>query len=301
MVPSPCQGHRRGQCRPCHPRDQATLQPLLIQGGVDPLCGTLPRLDGVPHHLRRHHPTLHGSVGSLDLGHVHETRTAANKAATREGELRDCLETALVQGSSSVADSLSALEQRRHAGVSLELLESLERVKVRVGVVETNDKAHSHQVVLVQVVEEGAAVCFDVRQRPAHCVVDSTWMMFSFLNPPQLLDADPIDLVLVVGVQVELLHQPLGQVAPAALTEDGALGLELHPPLKVVLGTPVLSNAHIVGGDSTYAAVFIVQHLCGGKARVDLNSKLLSLFSEPLDEVPHADDVVAMVVHRHAR
>ena len=118
----------------------------------------------------------------------------------------------------------------------LELLEGLEGMHVGVGVVEAHHEADGHEVVLVEMVEEGAAIGVGVGQRPAHCVFDPTGGMLLRLYPPQLLDPDPVDLVLVVLVQVELLHDALGQVAPAALAEDGALGSELHAPFETVFG-----------------------------------------------------------------
>ena len=118
----------------------------------------------------------------------------------------------------------------------LELLEGLEGVDVGVGVVEAHHEAHGHEVVLVEMVEEGPAIGVSVGQRPAHSVLDPAGGMFLRLNPPQLLDPDPVYLVLVVLVQVELLHDALGQVAPAALAEDGALGSELHASFETVFG-----------------------------------------------------------------
>merc|ERR1719209_907710 len=281
--------------------DPAALQSLLVQGWVNPLCSTLPRLDCVPHCLGRHHTALHGCVRPLDLWHIHEARAAADKAATREGQLGNCLETSLVQRPSSISNPLSTFKERRHAGVGFELLEGFEGVQVRVCVIQADDKPNCHQVVLIQVVEEGTSVGFDVRQRPTDCMLNSARVVFPFCNSPQLLNTDPIDLVLVVSVQVKLLHQALRQMAPAALTEDGALGLELHPPLKGVLGAAVLGNTYVVCGNTTHTTIFIIQHLCGSEARIDLNTKLFSLFTEPLHKVTHANDIVAMVVHGHAR
>ena len=37
---------------------------------------------------------------------------------------------------------------------------------------------------------------------------------------------------------------------PAALAEDGALGVELHAPLEALLGAAVLADAHVVGRDA---------------------------------------------------
>ena len=36
-------------------------------------------------------------------------------------------------------------------------------------------------------------------------------------------------------VKLELVHEPLGEMAPAALGKDGALGTELHASLKTFL------------------------------------------------------------------
>ena len=52
---------------------------------------------------------------------------------------------------------LSTLESGRHRGMSLELLEHLEWVEVGVGVVQADDEAHRHQVVLLQMVQEAAS------------------------------------------------------------------------------------------------------------------------------------------------
>ena len=120
--------------------------------------------------------------------------------------------------------------------MGLELLEGLEGMNVWVCVVQTHNKAHSHEVVLIEMVEEGPPVGVSVGQGPAHRVLDAAGRVFLRLHPPQLFDADAVDLVLVVFVQVKLLHDPLGKVTPAALAKDGALGSELHASLKAVFG-----------------------------------------------------------------
>ena len=126
--------------------------------------------------------------------------------------------------------------------MSLELLEGLEGMDVGVGVVKAHHEAHSHEVVLIKMIEEGASVGVSVRQRPSHRVFNTARRMFFRFHPPQLLDPNAVDLVLVVLVQVELLHDALGQVTPAALAEDGALGPELHASFKTVFGRSVLKG-----------------------------------------------------------
>jgi len=51
-------------------------------------------------------------------------------------------------------------------------------------------------------------------------------------------------------------------VTAASLTEDGALGMKLHPAFKVVLGCAVLADADVVGGDALHAAVFVIKNFC---------------------------------------
>ena len=55
----------------------------------------------------------------------------------------------------------------------LELLEGLEGMHVGVGVVEAHHEADGHEVVLVEMVEEGTAVGVCVGQRPAYRVLDT--------------------------------------------------------------------------------------------------------------------------------
>ena len=62
-------------------------------------------------------------------------------------------------------------------------------------------------------------------------------------------------LLLVVCVEVEVAHELLGQLPPAALAEDCALGVELHAPLEALLGAAVLADAHVVGRDSCVIAL----------------------------------------------
>ena len=50
---------------------------------------------------------------------------------------------------------------------------------------------------------------------------------FEFVGEP--LGEDP------TFVKLELVHEPLGEMAPAALGKDGALGTELHASLKTFL------------------------------------------------------------------
>ena len=60
----------------------------------------------------------------------------------------------------------------------------------------------------------------------------------------------------------------------------------------------VLGDAHVAGGDALHRALLGVEHLGGGKARIDLDAQRLGLRRQPAADVAQADDVVAVVVHQ---
>ena len=47
-------------------------------------------------------------------------------------------------------------------------------------------------------------------------------------------------------IELEMLHKPLAQVAPASLREDGALGPEGHPTLKTIFRATILHYLTII-------------------------------------------------------
>ena len=61
-----------------------------------------------------------------------------------------------IEGAGAIGDAAAALEQGRDRGMGLEALKFLERRKVRILVIEMNDKADRNQIVVV-VIEKRAA------------------------------------------------------------------------------------------------------------------------------------------------
>lgn len=164
------------------------------------------------------------------------------------------------------------------------------------------------------------------RKRPTHGVLNPTRMMILGSHLPQLFQTNAIGLVLIVGIQVEMFHKLLGELTSTAFAKDGTLGMELHASLETVLGRAVLANTHIIRGNSwdhkgrmeiktgrrfiiktvteaclTFdTAVIVEQNLGGAKARIDLHPQSLGLFTQPLNEMAHSDNVVTVVVHGEA-
>src|SRR5246127_4461125 len=63
------------------------------------------------HGLGRDHSRFHGGVIALDLGHIQETRGAADQRASRKIEPRDRLKAALVEGPRAIGDAPAALKE----------------------------------------------------------------------------------------------------------------------------------------------------------------------------------------------
>ncbi len=115
---------------------------------------------------------------------------------------------------------------------------------------------------------------------------------------PQLLEADAELLRLAAAVEPEARDQLLGQRAARALGDDRVLAAQLHAARETVVGLAVAADAHVAGGDADDAAFLVVEHLGGGKARIDLDAEFGRLLAEPAAEVAEAGDVVAVVVHQ---
>src|SRR5438067_3495026 len=104
-------------------------------------------------------------MAALDLGHVEEARGVADQQPARKRQLRDRLETTLVDGARAVSNPAPAFEGGPDRRMRLEALEFLERIQERVLVVEADHEADGHLIVL-EVVKKRAAVGLTVH-RPA--------------------------------------------------------------------------------------------------------------------------------------
>src|SRR6185312_11630480 len=80
--------------------------------------------------LRRDHARLHRGVAALDLGHVEESRGAADDEPAGEVEPRNRLEAAFVQGARAIGDAPPAGESRADRRMGLEALKLLERAEI---------------------------------------------------------------------------------------------------------------------------------------------------------------------------
>ena len=121
--------------------------------------------------------------------------------------------------------------------------------------------------------------------------------MFLGRNVPQLLDAKSENLRSAFLAQVEDLGQPLGQMSPRALGEEGVAGVELDPRLVVGPVAAVAGDAHVAGRDALHRSVLVEQDLGRREAGENLDPELLRLPREPAAEIAEAQRVRALVAH----
>src|SRR5215472_19062318 len=133
---------------------QLLPHPALFEGASHRGAG----ISGEPpkYGLGSNHPGFHGGMIALDLGHVDETRGAADQRTSRKVEKRDRLKAALVECPRPIGDAPTVLKERADRRVCLEPLEFLERVQKRVLVVEADHKTDRHLAVL-EMIDERAA------------------------------------------------------------------------------------------------------------------------------------------------
>ena len=102
-------------------------------------------------------------------------------------------------------------------------------------------------------------------------------------------------------VQAEFFNEAPSQVAAAAFSEHGVLGVDRHALLVGVFPLPLGRQTHVARRHPLHAAIVVEQDFCGGKPRIDLHFQGLGLLCQPAADIPQADDVVAMVAHAGRR
>ncbi len=267
-------------------RRRVGLEAVMSAAGADRFEGGLRRGDAGQDRV----------MAALDARHVHEARRAAQKRAARDDELGYRLPAAFGQCAGAVADALAAFEGAANGRVRLEPLELVVRREIGVLVVEMHDEADRDEVVAVMIEERAAAGA--AVERPAEGVLHEPGTVLARRDPPQLLQPDAVLLRVAVALQVEFADQLLGERAARAFGKEGVLAAQLHAAHEILGRLAVASNPHVAGRHAGDRAVFVVEHLGRGKARVDLDAELGRLLGEPGAKGAKAPDVVAVIVHQ---
>ena len=231
----------------------------------------------------------------LILGTFKKSRRAADQKPARDREFGDALPAAFVERARAVADAPPAREQRRDGGMVLEALKLVVRRKMRIVVIEPDDKAQRDFAGL-QMIDERAAVSRR-RQRPADRVEDFARARVFVFDFPQFFDSDAVGLRRRFAAQIEFARQFFRQRAAAALGEDGVFGAQFDSALKIRPARAVFFDSDIAGGDARDGALVVEQNLGGGETRKNLDSRRLGAGGEPSDDAPQTDDKIAFVFH----
>ena len=103
--------------------------------------------------LRRHYSRQHGVMAALDARHVHKAGIAANQRAAGKTQPRHRLVAALGDRARSIGQSLAAGERVTQKRMRFNALEFLERRKIRIRIIEVQDKPDRHQIVIKMINE----------------------------------------------------------------------------------------------------------------------------------------------------
>ena len=145
---------------------------LLSAGGSAPAGVEAAAVAGLRDVLAGQRAGADRLVHALDLGEVQRAARVADQHRARHFQRRRRLPAAGGDGARPGRDDLPALEQRLDARVVLVLLERLERLQARVLIVQADDVADVHAIV-IEVVQEAAGVGVRVR-RPPEGVFDAS-------------------------------------------------------------------------------------------------------------------------------
>src|SRR5690606_24701152 len=89
----------------------------------------------------------------------------------------------------------------------------------------------------------------------------------------------------------------LGERSVRALGNERVFPPQLHAAGEAVLRLTIPADAHVACCDANDPALLVLQDLRCRKPRIDLYSKLRCLLAKPTNQVPQADDVIAVIVH----
>ncbi|EAQ04453.1 hypothetical protein OB2597_09924 [Pseudooceanicola batsensis HTCC2597] len=283
--------------------DVAHLLEVLADGARPDLLlvvvQLVPRPPGLDRLVRRFGGGLarqHGVVVALDPRHVDHPDRTSKQGDARGDHLRHRLVPALRDRARAIGDPLAALEQLGHDRVVLEALEFHVGEDVGILVVQVDDEADQHLIVF-EVIDERPAAGVGA-ERPAHGVGHRPLLVLGGVDLPDLLHAEAVFLrLLAIGEAVFLDH--LLREGPAhAFAQEDVFAMQFHAGLIARAFGAVGVPAEFACDHALDGAVLAVDDFRTGHAGENLDAQFLGLFRHPAADVPHRDDVVAVVGHQ---
>ena len=133
-------------------------------------------------------------------------------------------------------------------------------------------------------VQEKAASRVALAERPASAVEYQTFLVFAWVNIPELFDTDTVMLRIFASIQVESADKLFAQVATAAFSKHCVLRTQFHTRHEAVFFRAVFCYAHVTGYNAFYYVVFNDQG-GGRESRIDLYAERFCLFAEPAADI----------------
>src|SRR5580700_5795096 len=171
----------------------------------------------------RQHSALDRQMNSFEALRIEETGGIAEDHPAITCNRRNRPPAAIGQGLRTVADHLAALEQFRHKGMLLEILQHVLRIETWVGIIEAGHEAERHDVV-PSAIDPRAAILF-CRQRPTQRVDDFAGGDAARRDFPQFFYALAVCLRIAVFGKIEFRDQLLGQRPAWAFRQNHHFGL----------------------------------------------------------------------------
>ena len=117
------------------------------------------------------------------------------------------------------------------------------------------------------------------------------------INPPKLLQAEPVFLRLASLRQLEVRNGLLAQRSARALSQKREFTPQLHAARIALFAGAILGQPHVAGGDAAHVAVFVEQQFGCRKAGVDFHAQLLRLGAKKARDVCERADIIAVIAH----
>ena len=125
---------------------------------------------------------------------------------------------------------------------------------------------------------------------------DQTFFVLLRRHLPHFFDTNAVSLRIFARVQIKFAHQTLAQMTARTFGEDGVFRVQLHARLILTRRLTVFANTHIARYHAFHRAVFIVQHIRSGKARIDFNTRRLGLLAHPANDIGQTDNIRPIIV-----
>ena len=133
-------------------------------------------------------------------------------------------------------------------------------------------------------IEERAAAGIPI-QRPAKGVLNQTGLVLFRGNLPHFFQADAVFLRFFAFIKAVFCDDFFRERAADAFTNQSVFGKDVNPRRKVRSHFAFARDAHVANLYAFNGTSFIVNHGCGSKAWIYLNTQFFSFCAQPAADI----------------